>query len=96
MFIFTHECLELKTSWSWNPSYQQVLWLDVTVDNVGAVQVFDGTGQVVQHPTGVSLRVLVSGSDGIEEVSSLREDSRRRSTLTAGSMRLPGEAPDTL
>lgn len=96
MLIFTHECLELKTSCSWNPSYQQILWFDVTVDDVDAVQVFDGAGQVVQHPTGVSLSVFVSGSDGIEEVSSLRQNSRRRSTLTDGPMALPGEARDTL
>lgn len=49
------------------------------MDDVEAVQVFDGAGQVVQHPAGVSLGVLVSGSDGIEEVASLRGNSRRSS-----------------
>ena len=54
------------------------------MDDVEAVQVFDGAGQVVQHPTGISLSVFVSGGDGIEEVSSLRENSRRKSGLTDG------------
>ena len=81
-YSLMHECLGLRTPWSWNPSYQQILWFDVTVDDVEAVQVFDGTGQVVQHPTGISLSVFVSGGDGIEEVSSLRENSR--SALTDG------------
>ena len=54
------------------------------MDDVEAVQVFDGAGQVVQHPTGISLSVFVSGGDGIEEVSSLREHSRRKSGLTDG------------
>lgn len=83
-YSLMHECLELRTPWSRNPSYQQILWFDVTVDDVEAVQVFDGAGQVVQHPTGISLSVFVSGGDGIEEVSSLRENSRRKSGLTDG------------
>lgn len=56
-------------------SYQQVLWLDVTVDDVQTVQVFDGTGQVVEHPTGISLCVFASGSDGVKKVSALEESS---------------------
>lgn len=39
--------------------------------NVEAVEVFDSTGQVVQHATGVPLRVSVGRCDGIEKISSL-------------------------
>lgn len=39
--------------------------------NVEAVEVFDGAGQVVQHTTGVPLRVSVGRCDGIEKISSL-------------------------
>lgn len=52
-------------------THQQVLWLDVSVDDVEDVQVFDGTGQVEQHPTGISLCVLVGGRDGVEQISAL-------------------------
>ena len=37
---------------------QQVLWFDVSVDDVEAVEVLYGTGQVEHHAGGVSLRVL--------------------------------------
>ena len=39
-------------------TYQQVLWLDVSVDDVEAVEVPEGLGQVVDHAAGVPLRVL--------------------------------------
>lgn len=39
--------------------------------NVEAVEVFDGTGQVVQHATGVPLCVSVGRCDGVEKISSL-------------------------
>lgn len=84
-----------NSSCLWNSSYQQVLRLDVAVDDVQAVQVFDGTGQVVQHSTGVSLGVFVSGSDGIKEVSALRRKNRT-GTLTGGPTGPPAEAPETL
>lgn len=74
----------------WLSSYQQVLRLDVTVDDVQAVQVFDGTGQVVQHPAGVSLCVFASGSDGVEKVSTLEESSWLSGTLTDGLMAARG------
>ena len=57
-------------------AHQQVLGLDVAVHDVQAVQVLDGAGQVVQHPAGVPLRVLVRGSDGVKQVSSLRRGHR--------------------
>ena len=50
---------------------QQVLWLDVSVDDVEAVEVLDGAGQVEQHAGGVSLRVLTRGGDGIKQVAPL-------------------------
>lgn len=52
-------------------THQQVLGLDVSVHDVEAVKVFDGTDQVVQHATGVSLCVLVGGRDGVEKISTL-------------------------
>lgn len=52
-------------------THQQVFWFDVSVHNVEAVEVFDGAGQVVQHATGVPLRVPVGRCDGIEKISSL-------------------------
>lgn len=66
-------------------SYQQVLGLDVTVDDVQAVQVFDSTGQVVQHPTGVSLSVFVCGSNGIKEVSTLRREQQAQQQMNRWS-----------
>lgn len=39
--------------------------------NIEAVEVFDGTGQIVQHATGIPLRVSVGRCDGIEKISSL-------------------------
>ena len=57
---------------SWRErAHQQVLWFDVSVDNVQTVQVLDGVGQVVQHAAGVSLRVSVGGRDGVEKVAPL-------------------------
>lgn len=70
-------------------SYQQVFWLDVTVDDVQAVQVFDGTCQVVQHPTGISLCIFASGSDGIKKVSTLEESSWLTGILTDGPIGCP-------
>lgn len=67
------------------------------MDDVQAVQVFDGAGQVVQHPTGVSLSVFVSGSNSIKEVSSLRrEQQEEQHIITDGPMGPPGEATDRL
>lgn len=54
-------------------SHQQVLWLDVPVDDIQAVQVLDGAGQVEEHTAGVPLCVLVGGGDGIKEVPSLNK-----------------------
>lgn len=82
---FTREALEATLL----SSYQQVLRLDVTVDDVQAVQVFDGTGQVVQHPTGISLCVFASGCDGIEKVSALEESSWLSRVLTDGPIGCP-------
>lgn len=53
-------------------SYQQVLWFDVSVDDVHPVQVLDGAGQVEHHGAGVTLAVLCGGSDGVEQVSTLK------------------------
>lgn len=47
-------------------SYQQVLWFDVSVDDVHPMQVLDGAGQVEHHGAGVTLAVLCGGSDGVE------------------------------
>lgn len=47
-------------------AYQQVLWFDVSVDDAGAVQVLQRSGEVVHHDAGVSLRVLGRGGDGIK------------------------------
>lgn len=73
----------------WLSPYQQVLRLDVTVDDVQAVQVFDGAGQVVQHPAGVPLGVFAGGSDGVEKVSTLEESSWLSRILTDGSIGCP-------
>lgn len=53
-------------------THQQVLRLDVPVDDVQAVQVLDGAGQVEEHTAGVPLGVLVGGGDGVKEVPSLK------------------------
>lgn len=52
-------------------AYQQVLWFDVSVDDVDAVQVLQGSGEVVHHGSGVPLRVFCRGGDGIEQIASL-------------------------
>lgn len=59
-------------------THQQVFWFDVSVDNVEAVKVFDGAGQIVEHAAGVSLCVSIGRGDGIEQISPLwtRHDGR--------------------
>lgn len=59
-------------------THQQVFWFDVSVDNVEAVEVFDGAGQIVEHAAGVSLCVSIGRGDGIEQISPLwtRHDGR--------------------
>lgn len=54
------------------------------MDDVQAVEILDGTGQVVQHPTGISLCVFASGSDGIKQVSALEESVWLSGILTDG------------
>lgn len=61
---------ENKSSLCW---YQQVLRFDVSVDDVHAVQVLDGSRQVEHHGAGVALAVLSGGSDGVEQVAALQE-----------------------
>lgn len=53
-------------------THQQVFWFDVSVHNVEAVEVFDGVGQIVEHPTGIPLRVSVGRGDGVEQISPLQ------------------------
>lgn len=53
--------------------YQQVLRFDVSVDDVHAVQVLDGSGQVEHHGAGVTLAVLRGGGDGVEQVAALED-----------------------
>lgn len=60
--------------------YQQVLWLDVSVHDVDAVQVLERPGQVVHHDGGVSLGVFGRGGDGVKQVSSLRKVRERSDT----------------
>lgn len=62
-------------------THQQVLWLDVPVDDVQAVQVLDGAGQVEEHTAGVPLCVLVGGGDGVKEVPSLKKAEGAKVTL---------------
>ena len=57
--------------------YQQVLWFDVPVDDVDAVQVLQGSGEIVHHGGGVPLRVFRRGGDGIEQISSLCRHQER-------------------
>lgn len=59
------------------------------MDDVQAVQVFDGAGQVVQHPAGISLCVFASGGDGIEKVSTLEESSWVSGKVTDGPVGCP-------
>lgn len=54
-------------------AYQQVLWFDVSVDDVHSVQVLDGSGQVEHHGTGVPLAVLCGRGDGVKQVATLKE-----------------------
>lgn len=54
-------------------AYQQVLWFDVSVDDVHSVQVLDGSCQVEDHGAGVVLAVLCGGGDGVEQVAALTE-----------------------
>lgn len=90
MYIHSWECGSWD-AWLWLSSYQQVLWLDVAVDDVQAMQVFDGAGQVVQHPTGISLRVFVSGSNGIKKVSALQRKQQAEQHANRWAMGLPTE-----
>lgn len=53
--------------------YQQVLWFDVSVDDVHSVQVLDGSGQVEHHGAGITLAVLCGGGDGIKQVTALKQ-----------------------
>ena len=53
-------------------TYQQVLWLDVPVDDVEAVEVPEGLGQVVDHAAGVPLRVLSGQGQVVKQVPSLQ------------------------
>lgn len=39
-------------------TYQEVLWLDVSVHDAEAMKIPEGIGQVVHHCTAVSLSVL--------------------------------------
>lgn len=52
-------------------THQQILWFDVSVNNVQTVKVLDGAGQVEQHTAGISLRVFIGGGDGVKEISPL-------------------------
>lgn len=46
--------------------YQQVLWFNVSVDDVDAVQVLQSSSEIVHHERGIPLRVFSRGGDGIE------------------------------
>ena len=39
-------------------TYQEVLWLDVSVHNAEAMKIPEGVGQVVHHRAAISLSVL--------------------------------------
>lgn len=39
-------------------TYQEVLWLDVSVHDAEAMEIPEGAGQVVHHGTAISLSVL--------------------------------------
>lgn len=54
-------------------THQQVFWFYVSVDNIEAVQVLDGTGQVEEHAAGVSLCVFVRGDDCIKKIAALEK-----------------------
>lgn len=70
-------------------THQQVLRLYVPVDDVQAVQVLDGAGQVEEHTAGVPLGVLVGGSDGVKEVPSLEKAEHAKVRWTATDFRGP-------
>jgi len=53
--------------------YQQVLWFDVSVNDVHPVQVLDGSGQVEHHGAGIPLAVLCGGGDGVKQVAALQK-----------------------
>lgn len=63
-------------------TYQEVLWLDVSVHNAEAVEVPEGIGQVVHHGTAIPLRVLGGRGNGIEEISTLKDTKERIKTST--------------
>lgn len=52
-------------------THQQVFWFDVSVHYVETVEVFDGVCQIVEHSTGVPLRVSVGRGDGVKQISPL-------------------------
>lgn len=54
-------------------TYQQVLWFDISVDDVHPVQILDRSSQVEHHGTGVTLAVLSGGGDGVKQVTALKE-----------------------
>lgn len=53
------------------------------------MEVFDGTGQIVQHPTGIPLCVFVSGGNGIKKVSSLEQNNRGTLTTSCCTQTAP-------
>lgn len=73
-------------TWCSARTHQQVLWFDVSVHNVEAVEVFDGAGQIVEHATGVSLRVPVGRGDGVEQISALWTEGRTGGRSVRGTM----------
>lgn len=54
-------------------THQQVFWFNVSVDNIEAVQVLDGAGQVEEHAAGISLCVFVRGDDCVKEIAALEK-----------------------
>lgn len=54
-------------------TYQEVLWLDVSVHNAETMKIPEGVGQVVHHRTAVSLSVLGRRGNCIKEISPLMD-----------------------
>lgn len=52
------------------------------MDNIEAVQVLDGAGQVEEHAAGVSLCVFVRGDDCVKEIAALQRQQHYMTDTT--------------
>lgn len=64
-------------------TYQEVLWLDVSVHDAQAMEIPEGAGQVVHHGTAISLSVLGRRGNRIKEISTLQDTTHIKTSTVA-------------